>query len=288
MNNNLFRNKYNILTALSTIGIVIGGVWYITKNNKNGFLNRKLNNEDIKSILMSISNELHPILMEFSHLVSSISSPTHNQSIEFLSNIEIIFSNGGFKDKVIDAQKHILDNWTIDEESFENLVCSACKIDEGVLMLKLGINKMYQDSLQGIYPLLPYLGLKTDFNVKYPKYTQDYILNILKELNNEKEKGFKKVVEEIGDPSEYTIKHPISGVVPSEELSKRLEEVNNQSEDIVFESLEHKRLFSHAIALYSREEEFVQEKKKIEKEHSDKILNIIINYDYQRTRIFGT
>lgn len=278
MNSNLFRGKYNILSALGTIGIVVGGVWYITKNNKNG-LTRKLNNDDIKSILISISNELHPILMEFSHLVSSISTPSHNQSVEFLNSIEIIFSNGGFKDRIIEAQKLILNDWKIDEESFQNLVYSACKIDEKVLMLKLGISKMYQDSLQGIYPLLPHLGLKADFNVKYPKYTQDYTLNLLKELNNEKERGFKKVIQEIGDPSEYAVKHPTSGIIPSEELSKRLEEVNSQSEDIVFESIEHKRLFSHAIALYSREEEFVLGKKKIEKEHSDNILNIIINYD---------
>ncbi|KAH8582500.1 uncharacterized protein ELE39_001156 [Cryptosporidium sp. chipmunk genotype I] len=279
MKSNLFGDRYRFLSTLGLIGVVIGGVWYFTKNNKKIFSSRKLNNEEIKNVLISISNELHPTLMEFSSLVSSIINPTDGESIESLNCAETVFSNAGFKDKIIKAQKEIFNNLTIHQEDFEKLVYSACKIDKEVLMLKTGIDTMYQDSLKGVYPLLPYHGLKADFRKKYPKFTQDYVLGRLSELNNEKEKGFKAIVKEIGDLSGHVINHPISGAaIPSEELSKKLEEINKQSENTVFESIESKRLFSHAIALYSREIEFAEKKKKLEKVHSDNILNIIINY----------
>ncbi|OII74141.1 uncharacterized protein cubi_02943 [Cryptosporidium ubiquitum] len=276
MSSYLSGEKYEFLSTLGLIGVVIGGVWYMTKNNKK-FLGRKLNNEEIKNVLVSVSNELHPTLMEFSHLVSSINNPTDSLSIEFLNYAETIFSKGGFKDKIVKAQKEILNTLAIDPENFENLLYSACKVDREILMLKLGIDKMYQDSLLGVYPLLPYLGSNENFSREYPKYTKDYILNGLRKLNNEKEKGFKTIIEEIGDISEHVTKHPISGITPSEELSRRLKEANRRSEDTIFGSVENKRLFSHAIALYSREVEFVKKKKKLEKEHSDNILNIIIN-----------
>ncbi|KAJ1610703.1 hypothetical protein OIY81_862 [Cryptosporidium canis] len=277
MNGNLFRDQHRILSTLGTIGIIVGGIWYITKRNKR-YSTRTLNNEEIKTILISFSNEIHPIFMEFSHLISSIKSPDYNLSVNFLNNIESIFFDGGFRERVVNAQKLILDKWKIDEESFENLVYSACKVDEEIQMLKLGINQMYHDSLHGLYPLLPHLGLRTEFIEKYPNNTPDNILKILRALNNEKEKRFKKVFEGISEISEKSTKHPISGKIPTDELYKRLELANNQSEDAIFESIDQKMSFSHAIALYSREEEFVREKKKIENEHSDNILNIIVNY----------
>lgn len=273
MNSCLISNKYKFVSTLGLIGVVIGGVWCITNNKK--FSNRRLNNEEIKNALISISNKLHPILMEFSHLVSSINHPTDDSSAKFSKLVENIFLNCGFKDKIVKAQKEIVDSLAIDQDDFENLVYSVCRTDREIRILKLGIDKMYQDSLQGTYPLLPYLGLNDYFNKKYPKFTQDYVLIKLRELNNEKENGFKIIIKEIGDPFEHVIKHPISGIIPSEELLNRLEEVNRQSEDAIFESTEQKTLFSHAIALYSRDLEFAQEKERLEKEHSDNILNII-------------
>ncbi|EAK90286.1 hypothetical protein [Cryptosporidium parvum Iowa II] len=278
MKNDLFTDKNRFLSTLGLIGVVIGGVWYITKNNKKEISNRKLDNEEIKNLLVSISNELHPILMEFSNLVSSINIPIDINSIEFSNYSEIIFSNGGFKDKIVRAQKEVIDNLAIDQENFEKLLYSACKVDEEVLMLKLGIDRMYEDSFKGVYPLLPYFGLKADFSKKYPNFTQDHVLRRLRELNNEKEKGLKAVVKELDGLSRHVKEHPISGVIPSEKLSKRLEEINKQSENTVFESIESKRLFSHAIALYSREVEFAEKKRILEREHCDNILNIILNY----------
>ncbi|KAK9171530.1 hypothetical protein CmeUKMEL1_04025 [Cryptosporidium meleagridis] len=278
MKNDLFTDKNKFLSTLGLIGVVIGGVWYITKNNKKETSNRNLDNEEIKSLLVTISNVLHPILMEFSYLVSSINTLTDNNSIEFSNYSEIIFLNGGFKDKILRAQKEVIDNLAIDQKNFEELIYSTCKVDEEVLMLKLGIDRMYQDSFSGVYPLLPYLGLKADFSKKYPNFTQNHVLRSLKELNDEKEKGFKAIVKEVGDLSGHVKEHPISGLIPSEKLSKILEEINKQSENTVFKSIENKRLFSHAVALYSREVEFTEKKRKLEKEHCDNILNIIINY----------
>ncbi|KAF7459089.1 hypothetical protein HWI79_419 [Cryptosporidium felis] len=279
MKNSTVEKKYDFLLTLGIIGLVMSGVWYITKEKKSYSNNRAINKEEIKQILISISNDVHPIMMDLSHMILSVKKSFNSGSMEHLKNVEVILSNGGFKEKIIEAQKNVLNRWKIGEEHFERALSSICKIDEEVSLLRLGIDLMYRDSIQGIYPLLPYLGNKIDFTKNFPIYTPEYIFEIYKRLNIEKERRLRLVIDDLGDPLKYTIRGSNFGAFPSEELSKRLEEANALSEDLILGSAEEKRIFSHAMALYSREEGFYLKRQQIEQEHSDNILNIIVNYN---------
>ncbi|KAH8741105.1 hypothetical protein FG386_001657 [Cryptosporidium ryanae] len=271
------RGKYEHITTLGLIGVVLSVIWYLTSDKKKRYTKHNLSSDEVCDILISISNEVYPIVIELSHIVFTMKKSIEYNSNEFVKDIEVILCQGGFRDKIIHAQRKVLNNQEINEEFFEQLLVSKCKSDSKIKRLKFGLEMMYEDAVKGIYPILPYLGTHEEFTSMYPIYTHEYIFNLLKELNSDKERRFANIIEEFGDVIAHTIKDPIMGSIPSEELSEKLQEANILSENHVIGSDENKRLFTHAISLFSREKEFLLKRVEIEQEHSENIFKIISN-----------
>ncbi|KAK6590508.1 hypothetical protein RS030_152334 [Cryptosporidium xiaoi] len=275
MNSGYSKKKSETITTLGLVTAALSIVWYFTRDRKKRYTRCNLTNDELCDILISISNEVYPIMIELAHLITTMRKSLEYHSEESTKDIELLLCHGGFKDKIIQAQGRVLNSWEINDECLERLLISRCKSDNRINKLKFGLELMYKDAIRGVYPILPYLGTVPEFNSKYPSYTHEYTLNLLKELNRDKERRFTSIIEELGDLVSHTIVNPTVGSLPSVELSEKLQEVNTLSENHIIGSDEDKRLFTHAISLFSREKEFLLKRLEIEQEHSDNILNII-------------
>ncbi|OII75653.1 hypothetical protein cand_030830 [Cryptosporidium andersoni] len=272
-------DRRTILT-LGTVGLILGSIWYLTaEKRKNTKKSSVWTNEKVKDILKDVANNLHPLMMDLAHLASTIDKSTTEKGEPLKpEHIEALVTQGSFHNKILIAQKKVYESWDIDEDTLEELIRTMSKEDNEITLLNTGINQMYQDAIKGIMPILPYYGSQDSLSKIFPSLNGDGILDLLKKLNIEKEQRFKAVMDDIGDPLQHTINHPVAGILPSDHLAKQLQEANDQSEEAVLGTdVEFRRAFSHALALYSRDENFLKERQRIEQDHSNKIVNIIMD-----------
>eukprot|EP00922_Rhytidocystis_sp_ex-Travisia-forbesii_P051559 GHVS01076491.1.p1 GENE.GHVS01076491.1~~GHVS01076491.1.p1 ORF type:complete len:400 (-),score=87.05 GHVS01076491.1:370-1569(-) len=283
-----------ILQVMKVAGLAagVGVVWYMTSDRFrvrwcSG--KQQLTRDSMLSFLTECAKQYHAIFTELAAMAQNVKRSLRSKGIENAlpqEEFEAMLLQEGFQHRLKSVQTTLLDNYNCSEQLLQKSA-DAFKMDEEVLLYVNGIKAMYEDAVDGVLPLMPSMVIP-------PQLDEKTVLKIISQLHEEKQKLFADVFGAI-DSREHCVELPGAGPVPSRELQEKLQAATEQAETAVMERNKtecvNQQTYQHAVAAYSRNEEFKKLKVALEEIHSDVVVKIMRPKDRQdqtaRHLVFG-
>ncbi|SCM26925.1 conserved Plasmodium protein, unknown function [Plasmodium berghei] len=258
------------LGRLLEIGIFVGSfvlIWYLT-GEKLFKRKRKIVKDNILLILRHLCFEIYKVLNESSKTTKQVydmikSDP--NAAID-VSKLEEAILNQGYKKKIEDVEKQVLDKFNVTADDFYDELKNYDK-DADVQKSLNSIKKMYNESLLGFAPKLPSI----DENI-----SKDVIINLTNLIYKEKRKIYKdKIDSMIKKNEDFDADVTFSDPEFFDKLQKSTEHVEEQIINENSDIIPNLFTFKYLVNYYSNDITFVQKKKYLESKHGEKMIKIL-------------
>ncbi|CRG97016.1 conserved Plasmodium protein, unknown function [Plasmodium gallinaceum] len=254
---------------LLEVGVLTGGfffIWYLT-SEKRLKKKKKIVKENILLILRHLCLEIYKILNDTSKTSRNVYDMLKNQpnaSIE-LSKLEEVLLNNGYKKKIEDAEKEVLNKFNLTVEDFYEELKSYEK-DDDIQKSINSIKKMYNESLLGLQPKLPSI----DANI-----SEDVIINLTSMIYKEKRKVYKSEINLMIKKNENLNVDTLANAEFFEKLQKSTEHVEEKVINENKNLIPNLFTFKYLVNYYSNDESFLQKKKYLESKHGEKMIKIL-------------